>query len=67
MVQCKLVYGTGIGHQTLTCWLPDSKLLKIGKYVSLKGDDNPDRRWLLVKIGKPQIADAIERDWNNNI
>lgn len=58
--QCKLRQGTLF----LTSYLDTKKKFKVGSWVTLKGLDG---WWVVEKIGRPVLANSVEKTWNNNI
>ena len=61
MRQFKLQSGT----TTTTCWLEDSKKLRVGVRVTLKDSDDPKRWWVVVERGENlREASKLNPQWN---
>lgn len=49
------------GDRLLTCWVEPK--VKVGDSITLKDTDEPERLWLVLRVGIEQKATDIKRGW----
>jgi hypothetical protein len=54
------------GESRRTCWV-DPRPRLLGKEITLKDSDEPDRRWTVTRVGGEALRSSLKTDWHNNI